>query len=143
EPAAAAELPGEAGRAVEALVEKAQIFGGRVEELGRTGLVAAFGLDQVEDAPRRAAHAAMAIQKISERARRMNPDRPAVRVGLHTALVPVGQIGGVAEIDPDAKRDAWAVLTALTAGPEPDATLVSAAAATLLERRFELASLRP
>jgi DNA-binding NtrC family response regulator/tetratricopeptide (TPR) repeat protein len=134
----AGELPADAGRAVEVLVEKVQSFGGRVEELGRSGIVAGFGLDHVEDAPRRAAHAAMAIQKISERARAVSSDRPAVRVGLHTAQVPVGQIGGVAEVDPDAKREAWAVLAELAKSAEPDTIRVSAAAATLLERRFEL-----
>jgi DNA-binding NtrC family response regulator/tetratricopeptide (TPR) repeat protein len=137
-PAATTELAPDAGRVIEILVEKVQSFGGRVEELGRAGIVAAFGLDQVEDAPRRAAHAAMAIQKISERARRTNPERPAVRVGLHTSQFPVGQAGGVAEIDPGAKREAWAVLATLTAGPEPDTILLSSAAAALLERRFEL-----
>ena len=43
-------------RVVDAAVEKVGIFGGRVEERGPTGLVAAFGLEIVEDAPRRAAH---------------------------------------------------------------------------------------
>ena len=50
-------------RALEAVIAKVHSFGGRVEEVTPTGLVAAFGLDPAEDAPRRAAHAAMAIQK--------------------------------------------------------------------------------
>jgi len=41
---------------LEVLIDKVRSFGGRVEELTPTGLVAAFGLDPVEDAPRRAAH---------------------------------------------------------------------------------------
>ena len=54
----------QSSRALEGVIAKVQSFGGRVEELTPTGLVAAFGLDPAEDAPRRAAHAAMAIQKL-------------------------------------------------------------------------------
>ena len=70
-------------RALEGVIAKVHSFGGRVEELAPTGLVAAFGLDPVEDAPRRAAHAAMAIHKLAARAREANEqgarcqDRPA------------------------------------------------------------------
>jgi DNA-binding NtrC family response regulator/tetratricopeptide (TPR) repeat protein len=138
-PPGASEPPPDAPRALEALVEKVQSFGGRIEELGRTGIVAAFGLEPGEDAPRRAAHAAMAMQKTSERARRLAPERPPVRLGLHTGQFPVGQVGGVAAIDPDAKREAWTVLDGLTAEAEADSILVSGSAAALLERRFELA----
>jgi DNA-binding NtrC family response regulator/tetratricopeptide (TPR) repeat protein len=135
---AAAELSGEATRALEAFVEKVQNFGGRVEEVGRTSLVAAFGLEPVEDAARRAAHAAMAIQKISERARRETPERPPVAVGIYTRQFPVAETGGLTQIDLDAKREAWAVLEAILAGARPEAVLVSRATATFLERRFEL-----
>jgi DNA-binding NtrC family response regulator/tetratricopeptide (TPR) repeat protein len=128
----------DATRALEALVEKVQTFGGRVEELSPNGLVAAFGLEPLEDTARRAAHAAMAIQKIGERARRANPERPAVRLSLHTAEISVVQAGGVAEIDADARRDAWATLDALTRETPPDTIGVSAAAAPFLLRRFEL-----
>ena len=55
-------------RALQVLVEKAESFGGRVEALGPLGLVAVFGLEPVEDAPRRAAHAAVAMRKAAERA---------------------------------------------------------------------------
>jgi len=37
------------------VVEKVRSFGGRVEELSPGGLMAAFGVDPVEDAPLRAA----------------------------------------------------------------------------------------
>jgi tetratricopeptide (TPR) repeat protein/MoxR-like ATPase len=135
---AAEDLRPDAAGVVEVLVEKVRSFGGRIEELGRTGVVAVFGLDRAEDALRRAAHAAMAIQKLSERARSANLERPAVRVGIHTGQMPVVQGSGMAELDPDARREAWAVLGKVTETSEPDTILVSAAAATLLERRFEL-----
>src|SRR5262249_56233842 len=54
-------------RALETLIEKIRSLGGRVEEMSPTGVGAAFGLDLPEDAPRRAAHAAMAMRKALER----------------------------------------------------------------------------
>ena len=38
-------------RGLETLVEKIQTFGGRIEEMSPTGIVAAFGLEPIEDAP--------------------------------------------------------------------------------------------
>ncbi len=126
-------------RALEALVEKVQSFGGRVEELSPSALVAAFGLEPLEDAARRAGHAAMAIQKIAERARRLHPERPTVRLALHSAEVAVGQGSGVAQIDADARREAWATLAALARDADLETIRVSATAAPFLARRFELA----
>jgi DNA-binding NtrC family response regulator/tetratricopeptide (TPR) repeat protein len=128
-----------ASRAVEALVEKVRNFGGRVEELSPTGVVAAFGLEPVEDAPRRAAHAAMAIQKAAERARQGGPERLAVKVGIHVGQIMVGRASGTIEIALDAKRQAWTILDALIARAETGTNLISEAAAPFLERRFELA----
>ena len=60
--------PLDTGRVIEALLEKARSFGGRVEELGASGFVALFGLDPIEDAMRRAALAAVAMQLAAQRA---------------------------------------------------------------------------
>lgn len=129
----------DASRALEVLVDKVQGFGGQIEELSPTGLVAVFGIEPVEDAPRRAAHAAMAIQKAAERARRGDPERvPPAKVGLHVAQGLVGRVGGMAALDRDARREAWTALDALVAEAEPGAILVSAPTASFLERRFEL-----
>jgi DNA-binding NtrC family response regulator/tetratricopeptide (TPR) repeat protein len=128
----------DATRALEVLVEKVQSFGGRIEELSPASLVATFGLDALEDAARRAAHAAMAMRRIAERARRINPERPPVRLALHTDQVAVGQAGGVIGIDSEARRQAWAVLEALTRESEPETIRVSAASVPFLSRRFEL-----
>ncbi|MBI2159949.1 MAG: sigma 54-interacting transcriptional regulator [Candidatus Rokubacteria bacterium] len=125
-------------RAIQALVDKAQSFGGRVEELGSAGIVAAFGLEPVEDASRRAAHAAMAMQKAGERSRREDADPLAVRIAIHVGQFLVAQSAGGAQIDPEAKREAWTVLDDLCAGAEPNTIVVSEAAAPLLERRFHL-----
>src|SRR5437899_12709535 len=73
----------DASTVLEALVEKVQSFGGQVEEVSPRGLVAVFGLEPIEDAPRRAAHAALAIQKIAAHAGRSSAEFQGVRVGLH------------------------------------------------------------
>src|SRR5262249_29612860 len=77
-------------RAIEVIVDKVQSFGGAVDELSATGVIAAFGLTPVEDAVEHAAFAAVAIQKIASRAREENPTRPAVTLALHTELTRVG-----------------------------------------------------
>ncbi len=135
-------VPSDTSRAVEVLVEKVQSFGGRIEELGLTRVTAAFGLEPLEDAPWRAAHAAMAIEKAAERARRGAAELPGVRIGLHVGQVMVGRVGGAPQIEHDAKREAWALLDALVARAEPGAVLVSEAATPFLERRFSLAPVR-
>ena len=125
-------------RAVQVLVEKAQSFGGQVEELSPAGVMAAFGLEPVEDAPRRAAHAAMAIQKAGERARRAGDEPWEFRIGIHVDQLLVGQAAGHLRIDPDAKRGAGGVLDVLVGAADGGTTVVSEAAASLLERRFAL-----
>jgi DNA-binding NtrC family response regulator/tetratricopeptide (TPR) repeat protein len=129
-------------RAPEILVEKVQTFGGRVEELSPTGIVASFGLDPVEDAPRLAANSAMAVQKSAERSRRQGVDL-GVTVGIHVGQFLVGESGGGVQIDLDGKREAWDLLEALVAGREPDSIVVSAAAAPFLDRRFDLTPAGP
>jgi len=124
----------------EVLVEKVQSFGGRVEELSPTGIVAAFGLEPIEDAPRHAAHAAMAILKAAERNRRDAAD-VGIAVAIHVGQFLVGESGAAAQIDLDAKREAAAVLETLLATAETDSIVVSESAATFLERRFDLTSL--
>src|SRR5215467_924340 len=126
--------------ASEVLVEKVQTFGGRVEELSPTGIVAAFGLEPIEDAPRHAALAAMAIQKAAERSRRDASD-VGITVAIHVGQFLVGESGAAAQIDLDAKREASAVLEALLASADRDSIVVSESAATFLKRRFDLTSL--
>src|SRR3989449_10191533 len=75
----------DAGSVLETLVEKVQSLGGQVEEVSPTGLLAVVGLEPVEDAPRRAAHAALAIQKIAVHARPGSPGVLDVRAGLHAS----------------------------------------------------------
>ncbi|MGH7276034.1 MAG: AAA family ATPase, partial [Candidatus Rokuibacteriota bacterium] len=132
------DVPADASRALELLVEKARSFGGRIEGMSPTGIVAAFGFEAVEDAPSRAAHAAMAMQRAIEAARRDGVPLPAIKVGIHLDQFLVGLGRGAAEIDLDAKQKALAVLAPLADHGEPGSILVSEVAARFLERRFEL-----
>jgi transcriptional regulator with AAA-type ATPase domain len=132
-----------AGRVLEVLVEKVESFGGRVEELGPMGVVGVFGLEPIEDAPRRAAHAAVAIRRASERTRSTPADRVGARLAIHASQGLVGEAGETAVIDAEAKCQAYAALEGLVAAAEPDTILVSAAAAPALERRFELVAVGP
>jgi DNA-binding NtrC family response regulator/tetratricopeptide (TPR) repeat protein len=125
----------DAARALETLIEKVQSFGGRVEALGQRALEAAFGVEPIEDAPRRAAHAAMAMQRAVERIR---GDSLATRIAIHATQAMVAQAGRLVQIDQEAKEQSAAVLGDLIAAAEPGSILASPAAGALLERRFEL-----
>ena len=130
-------------RAMEVAVEKVRSFGGHVEALAAMSLVAVFGLEPMEDAPRYAASAAMAIQKVAARAHDEEPGWPAVVLAIHTAQVPVGRHSGGHAVDADAKQAPVAALGALGDRAEPGTVVVSAAAAPLLARCFELAAAIP
>ncbi|HEY7141624.1 MAG TPA: sigma 54-interacting transcriptional regulator [Methylomirabilota bacterium] len=126
-------------RGLETLVEKIQTFGGRIEEMSPTGVVAAFGLEPIEDAPQRAALAATAVHKAAERA--SGDEGAAIKV--HSAIavrrVLVGASRGGAQVDLDGKRETWAMLDTLLRLAEPGAILVEEAAAVFLARHFDLA----
>ena len=126
----------DASTVLETLIEKVQSFGGQVEEVSPRGLVAVFGLEPIEDAPRRAAHAALAIRKIAAHAGRSSTELQGVRVGLHAGDVLVARVGGAVRIDHEAKREAWTQLEAFMGGADPGTVLVSEATRAFLERRF-------
>ncbi len=129
-----------AGGAFEILVEKIESFGGQVEEVSPEGLVAVFGLEPIEDAPRRAAHAALAILRIAERARGRPAVSPRVRIGLHVDEVLVAWVGTAARVDHAAKREAWRQLEAFMPDAEAGTVLASEATRPFLERRFVLST---
>src|SRR3989442_316856 len=58
------------------LIEKAQTFGGHVSEISQHGIVAIFGHEPAEDAPRRAATTALAVTKLVGR-ERLHGDLPS------------------------------------------------------------------
>ncbi len=125
-------------RALEVVIDKLQTFGGRVEELTPTRVVASFGVDPVDDAPRRAAHAAIVIQKRAERVREAKGRTPGVKIGIHVAQVLVGRSASRIGMDADAQRAQGPLLDQLLQTIGTDETVASAVAAPFLERRFEL-----
>jgi transcriptional regulator with AAA-type ATPase domain/tetratricopeptide (TPR) repeat protein len=131
--------PALSSRPHEVVLEKVRSFGGRVEEVSPAGVMAVFGLEQVEDAPRRAALAAMAIQKTMERDRGQDAEAFAPRAGIHVGQFLIGSVGGELQLGWDSKREAWSVLDELVARAEPGAILVSETATPFLDRRFDVA----
>jgi transcriptional regulator with AAA-type ATPase domain/tetratricopeptide (TPR) repeat protein len=125
-------------RALDIVIDKLQTYGGRIEELTPTAILASFGVDPVDDAPRRAAHAALAIHKRATRAVESASSVPGVKIGIHVAQLLVGRSATRVEIDADAKRAQRSVLDHLMEAIGTDETVASAAAAPFLERRFEL-----
>jgi transcriptional regulator with AAA-type ATPase domain/tetratricopeptide (TPR) repeat protein len=138
-PSAGPEAGLETARALEVMVEKARTFGGVLEGIGPIGIVAAFGVDAAGDAADRAAHAAMAMVKAVERARREEGAELGLKIGVHAGGAVVGVTSSDASLDMDERRDLWPLLDELVEQAPLDGILVSAAAAPLLTRRFELA----
>jgi DNA-binding NtrC family response regulator/predicted ATPase len=127
-----------AQRIVQIALGKVESLGGQLEEQGAGGFVAVFGLDPVEDACTRAAHAALAVQNAAQRAR--HADAPAfdLTAAVHAGLVLVGTAAGRTLIDMHARHRARLVLESLSSGAEAGSIVASEAAAPLLERRFQL-----
>ena len=127
-------------RVLEAVIERVQSFGGRVDSVGSQGLLAVFGLEPDEDAPRRAAHAGLAIVKGFER-EDTDASRPpglSIAVGLHVAQMLLADVGGSVTLDEEAKAEAWRTLDGLTRTGAAGVAL-SDTAARFLGRRFEVA----
>jgi DNA-binding NtrC family response regulator/tetratricopeptide (TPR) repeat protein len=121
---------------LETLIEKIHTFGGQIEEVSPRGLVAGFGFEPMEDAPRRAAHAALAIQKISGFAGHGTTESSGIRVGLHAGEFLVARLDRTARVGHESKREALAQLEALMRSAAPGIVLVSEATRPFLERRF-------
>ena len=128
-------------RALEATADKLESFGGRVEERSASGLLAAFGLTPEEDAPRRAAHAALAVQRLASRARMDIARRPDAAIALHTQSLPLTQLDETIEIDADALSQARRTVQSLLDAAGPGTVVASADTARFLAPRFDLALL--
>ena len=133
----------DAGGALEAMIGKVEAFEGEIVELGRSAFVAAFGLEAIEDAPVRAALAALAILKAAERTKGGGGAGVRVKIAVHVAQVLVSQHQGSQTIDLDSKRPAWTTIEALVDLGQVDTIVVSDAAVAFLERRFELMPAAP
>jgi tetratricopeptide (TPR) repeat protein len=139
--ATAGAAPWELSRALDATADKLRTFGGRIPEFGPQGVLAVFGVDPDEDPPSRAAHAAIAVQKLATRAQRDDPRAPAATAALHTAVVAFARTGDHVEFDAAAFRDARRTLGSVLEGAAPGTVVATAGASRFLARRFELVPL--
>jgi DNA-binding NtrC family response regulator/tetratricopeptide (TPR) repeat protein len=132
---------GDRDRALDAIGEKVRAFGARVHEVSETRLLALFGLEPEEDAPVRAAHAAIALQKLASRARAEDAHRPRLAVGLHTAPLDVTDAAAPADDGRDAWHDATRTVRAVVDAVEPGTIVATAAAARFIGTRFDVTPL--
>ena len=128
-------------RAVDATVEKVRSFGGFIEHAGPRAVGAVFGLEPDEDAPRRAAHAAIAVQTLAARAQREDRRRPGATAALHTATLELVHRSERVELNADGRDDVRRALHATLERAAAGTVVASADAARFLGRRFELVPL--
>jgi transcriptional regulator with AAA-type ATPase domain/tetratricopeptide (TPR) repeat protein len=128
-----------AARSLDQLVERVRSFGGRVEELSPRGLLAVFGIDPDEDAPRRGGMAALAIVKTAASTQRdgVPPEGLSIAVAIDVVRILLAGVNGTLVLDEDGKRDAWQRIDALAAVTEEGIALTDEAA-TFLGRQFEI-----
>jgi transcriptional regulator with AAA-type ATPase domain/predicted ATPase len=134
EPSDAARTRAELGTDLGLVVQKVESFAGRIEDAGASRIVAAFGVEPAEDAARRAALAALAIQNALARA-----GGPAIaRFAIHADQCPVSNVAGRPQLDVDAKRRMMAILEGLAEHSVVNSVVVSPTARSLLGPRFDV-----
>jgi len=117
-------------RCFEAITAEVHRFEGTINQYTGDGVMALFGAPIAhEDSPRRAAHAALGIQRAMRDLSRELEARqiPAVRmrIGLNTGLVVVGRIGDDLRMDYTAVGDTTNVAARLQQAARPGSVLVS------------------
>ena len=120
------------------ILQKVVAFGGTLDGVSPLGVTAVFGLDSVEDASRRAAHAAMAIRKLAVRTRNVDAAAPTVKLGLHSAPALLCKLADGVQVDMHARADAWRTLDGLIARAGEGAIIVGAPASASLRATFQL-----
>jgi DNA-binding NtrC family response regulator/tetratricopeptide (TPR) repeat protein len=140
------DMPADAAQFFETVNRKVESFGGRIVELGRAegSILAVFGLDALEEAPTRAALAAMALRQAFLQGGPVGDSASdgrgcAIGLALHVAAFDVGRTGQVASIDRDAGLSASDLLRELLRTEPSGAIVVSADSRHLLARKFALA----
>jgi adenylate cyclase len=95
-------------------------------------------MDPVEDAPTRAALAALALRKAAAQGQPDGIEPLEVRVALHVEQFTLARVSGRATLGQEAKHAARAVLKDLLERAGPDEILIAGPAAPFFDRRFEL-----
>ena len=125
---------------LELLTDKVVGFGGRLETLSQTAINASFGLEPIDEAPRRAALAAMAIQKTVSTSEPGGRSLP-VKVAIHTSQFVIAYVSGARWADPDAERLSNSMLENLLSQAPWGAIVISPDSEPFLDRRFRLEAL--
>jgi DNA-binding NtrC family response regulator/tetratricopeptide (TPR) repeat protein len=126
-----------ASKTLERVIEKVRSFGGRIEEAGPSGVIAAFGLEVVDNPPSHAALAALAIQNAIGGGPGGGATADAV-AAIHCADHLIDTSEAFVRIALDAKMTTWSVLDRLVAIGTSSTTIVSAPAVAFLRSRFYL-----
>jgi len=122
------------------LIWKLQSFGARVEELTPVGMVALFGLEPMEDATSRAAHAALAMLRTLERDQGEPATAVKARFAIHARRCLIAHGIDMIGMDAADRREARALLEQLLQTAEPYSIVADHVAAEFLRRRFDLES---
>ena len=121
-------------------VDRVRVFGGHVDDVSPRGFLAVFGLEPNEDAPFRAADAALALRGGLERGRLAGDAATDVSVSaaIHVIAMLVTSLDGTPAMDADAKQEASRLLETLERSIGPGEIALSDTASALLDRRFEV-----
>jgi len=129
-------------RCFEAIATAVHRFEGTINQYTGDGVMALFGAPIAhEDAPRRAAHAALAIQRaVRDLSRELAPrlqQSLEMRIGLNTGPVVVGKIGDDLRMDYTAVGDTTNVAARLQQSARPGSVLAGASTHRLITGYFE------
>ena len=130
------------GEAIARIISSVESFGGTIKDLAGDGVLALFGAPTAhEDDPERAVRAAVRVRdEIEEYAREVERGWDVsgfgVRVGVHTGLVVVGQMGAGDRVEYAALGDAVNVAARLQGAASPGTVLVGDATQRLVEPLF-------
>jgi class 3 adenylate cyclase/tetratricopeptide (TPR) repeat protein len=135
-------------RCFELITAEVHRFEGTINQYTGDGVMALFGAPLAhEDSPRRAAHAALGIQRsLRELSRELQARRGfgvQMRIGINTGLVVVGRIGDDLRMDYTAVGDTTNLAARLQSIARPGSVLVSEATHKLLAGFFETLDLGP
>ena len=125
----------------EACAEAIHGYEGHIAQYLGDGLLVYFGYPRAhEDDAQRAVRAALGItdvmERLNTRLRREREARLAVRVGIHTGLVVMGEIGSGTRHEQLALGETPNLAARLQTIAEPDTVVISAATHRLIERWF-------
>jgi class 3 adenylate cyclase/tetratricopeptide (TPR) repeat protein len=133
-------------RCFEAITAEVHRFEGTINQYTGDGVMALFGAPIAhEDSPRRAAHAALGIQRAMRDLSRELETRQVptlqMRIGLNTGPVVVGRIGDDLRMDYTAVGDTTNVAARLQQAARPSAILVSESTQRAISGFFETSDL--